>query len=148
MEKEQRTILKVFTTVKAPVEVAWKCWTTPQDIVRWNNASEDWLTSTAKNDFRPGGKFNYRIEAKDGSFGFNFEGTYLEIVTHESIKYVIADNRKVEVLFFGSGKETQIAEYFEAEDFHPAEMQSSGWQAILNNFKKYTEAKNRISEEF
>lgn len=141
METTEKTIISIRTSINAPIEFIWKCWTTPEDIVKWNNASEDWLTATAKNDFRPGGKFNYRMEAKDGSFGFDFEGTYTEIQTQHLIKYTIVDGRQVEVIFSSSTNTTVIIEHFEAENIHPYEMQRSGWQAILNNFKKYVESR-------
>src|SRR5437764_5201945 len=109
-EKEQIT---VETTVNAPVEKAWQVWTNPEYITRWNNASEDWYTPRAENDLRTGGKFLYRMEAKDGSFGFDFGGVYDEVKPNELIVYTIGDGRKVKVTFTGNGNETKVAETFE-----------------------------------
>lgn len=140
MTTTEKTQIAVETTVNVPVEKAWKVFTTPDDITKWNNASDDWHSPKAENDLRAGGKFTYRMEAKDGSFGFDFGGVYDEVKTNELIVYTIGDGRKVEVTFTGDGNETTIVETFEAEGTHSIEMQRGGWQAILNNFKKYTEA--------
>src|SRR5690606_14523472 len=102
--------------------------------------SADWHTPWAENDLRVGGKLLSRMEARDGSMGFDFEGEYTEVKPHEHIVYTIADGRKVEVIFTGNGKETTVAESFEAENTHTQEMQQAGWQAILDNFKQYTES--------
>ncbi|KGO89479.1 SRPBCC family protein [Flavobacterium suncheonense] len=139
MPTTEKTTITVAATVNAPVEKVWQFWTTPQHITQWNNASEDWHTPKAANDLRPGGTFNYRMEAKDNSFGFDFEGRYTEVKTNELIEYVIADGRKVQILFEALDDETHITETFEAEEVHPVELQQDGWQAILNNFKRYTE---------
>jgi uncharacterized protein YndB with AHSA1/START domain len=132
----------VEASVKAPIGIVWKHWITPEDILRWNNASDDWHTPSAKNDLRPGGEFLYRMEAKDGSFGFDFWGVYDEVTTHTYIAYTMGDGRKVEINFTGNGAETRIEEIFEAESQNPIEMQRKGWQAILNNFKYYTESRS------
>jgi uncharacterized protein YndB with AHSA1/START domain len=139
MNTAEKTQITVETTVNVPVEKAWKVWTTPDDITQWNNASDDWHTPKAENDLRPGGKFTYRMEAKDGSFGFDFGGVYDEVKPNELLVYTIGDGRKVEVTFTGNGDETKVVETFEAESSHSIEMQQGGWQAILNNFKKYAE---------
>lgn len=131
--------ITVKNTVKAPVEKVWKYWTQPQHITQWNNASDDWHTPRAENDLRAGGKFSSRMEAKDGSMGFDFGGIYNEVRENEYIAYTLGDERKVEIRFSGNGNETEIVETFEAEDTNPLEMQKSGWQAILDNFKNYTE---------
>src|SRR5437879_2044772 len=136
-EKKEIT---VEATVKVPVEKAWKLWTGSEHITHWNFASDDWHSPKAENDLRMGGKFNYRMEAKDGSFGFDFGGVYDEIKTNELIKYTIGDGRKATITFSGNGNETRITETFEAENVNTIEMQQGGWQAILNNFKKYAEA--------
>lgn len=141
METNEKTQITVETTVNVPVEKAWKVWTTPDDIVHWNNASDDWHTPKAENDVRVGGKFNCRMEAKDGSFGFDFWGVYDEVKPNELIAYTLGDDRKVSVIFKGNGNETRIVETFEAENTNPIDMQKGGWQAILNNFKKYAETK-------
>jgi len=140
METAQSTRITIETTVKAPVEKVWKFWTSPEHITKWNNASDDWHTPFAENDLRVGGKFLSRMEARDGSFGFDFGGVYDVVKENERIEYTIGDGRKVEVSFTSNGKETRVVETFEAESMNPIEMQRGGWQAILNNFKKYVEA--------
>ncbi len=130
----------IETRVNAPVEKVWKIWTEPKHIMKWNNASEDWHTTRAENDLRTGGSFVSRMEAKDGSFGFDFGGTYDQVKPNELIEYTMGDGRKVQVKFKANGNETIISEVFEIETTHPKEVQRSGWQSILDNFKKYTEA--------
>ena len=127
------------STVKAPAEKVWKYWTEPEHIKKWNNASDDWHTPHAENDLRKGGKFVSRMEAKDGSFGFDFGGVYDVVKENEYIEYTIGDGRKVKVSFSGAGNETKVVETFEAESTHSEDMQRSGWQAILNSFTKYAE---------
>ena len=140
-EKQQEDKIKITikATVKAPVEKVWKCFTEPEHIKKWNSASEDWHTTVAENDLRVGGKFLSRMEAKDGSFGFDFSGVYDEVKLFENIAYILDDGRKVNIVFVGDEKKTEVTETFEAEDTNPIEMQQGGWQSILNNFKKYTE---------
>ena len=134
--------ITVTTRVKAPVERVWEYWTEPEHIVNWNAASDDWHTPKAANDLRTNGRFSSRMEAKDGSMGFDFGGTYDEIKINELISYTMDDARKVTVTFSTNGKETQIIETFEAEDQNPVGMQREGWQAILDNFKTYAESKS------
>ena len=113
--------------------------------MQWNNASNDWHTPRAENDLKVGGKFLYRMEAKDGSSGFDFNGTYEQVKTNELIVYSLTDGRKVEVIFTtkdDDARTTKIATTFESENTNPIEMQRDGWQAILNNFKKYVEIRN------
>jgi len=141
MDKNDTTLITVETVVNAPIDTVWKKWTNPDDIVKWNNASDDWHTTRAENDLKVGGKFLSRMEAKDGSTGFDFSGTYDTIKQNEIIEYTADDNRKVQVHFFDGDDKTTIIEVFEAENENPIEMQKSGWQSILNNFKKYTESK-------
>ncbi len=138
METQTQTIT-VENTVKAPVEKVWQFWTLPEHITKWNNASDDWHTPYAENDLRVGGKFLSRMEAKDGSFGFDFWGVYDKVVTNEVIDYTMGDGREVHITFTPDGDETKIVTTFEAEGTNPIEMQRGGWQAILNNFKKYAE---------
>jgi uncharacterized protein YndB with AHSA1/START domain len=140
METTIPTKITVEATVKAPVEKVWKIWTLPEHITKWNAASDDWHSPFAENDLRVGGKFLARMEAKDGSFGFDFGGTYDQVKTHELIEYTIGDGRKVIVHFTPNGNETKVTETFDAENTHSIEMQRGGWQAILDNFKKYAEA--------
>jgi uncharacterized protein YndB with AHSA1/START domain len=139
METMQLTKITVETFVQAPKDTVWRLWTTPEDIVRWNNASDEWHTPGAKIDLKAGGEFLYRMEAKDGSFGFDFGGIFNSVVPKESLAYTLGDGRKVEISFTGNGSITKITETFEAENENPIEMQRDGWQAILSNFKKYAE---------
>ena len=139
MTTAEKTMITVKATIHASVEKVWALWTAPKHIVKWNNASDDWHTPRATNDLRQDGKFMSRMEARDGSMGFDFEGTYYEVKKHEQISYTISDGRKVSIVFERNDKATQIAETFEAEQMNPTDMQRDGWQAILNNFKKYVE---------
>lgn len=138
----EKTFISVQTKVNAPVETVWKIWTNPDDIIKWNNASDDWHTPKASNDLKTGGSFNFRMEAKDGSMGFDFDGIYDNVKSYEQIEYTMSDGRKVSVSFVSEGDKTIIVETFEAEDIHSIELQQTGWQAILDNFKKYTESKS------
>ena len=139
MNTAEKTILKAEANINAPVEKVWKYRTDPKHIIRWNNASDDWHTPKAENDLRPGGKFLSRMEAKDGSAGFDFEGTYQEVEMHKLISYTLADGRKVQIHFAGDQDATIVTETFEAENTHSPEMQQAGWQAIMDNFKKHVE---------
>lgn len=129
----------VETTVQASLKKVWKFWTEPDHIKNWNNASDDWHTPFAENDLRAGGSFVSRMEAKDGSAGFDMSGVYDEVLLHEKIAYTMGDGRTVEIHFKENGIETEVVETFDAESSHPVEFQQQGWQAILDNFKKYTE---------
>ena len=140
METANKTNITVEATVNAPVEKVWKIWNEPDHITKWAAASDDWHTTRSENELREGGKFLSRMEAKDGSFGFDFGGIYDKVKTNEVIEYTMGDGRKVTVQFNGIGNETKVVETFEAESTNPIEMQRGGWQAILDNFKKYTEA--------
>ena len=139
METVTSTKITVECTVKAPVEKVWKFWSAPDHITKWSNASDDWHTTFAENDLRAGGKFLSRMEAKDGSFGFDFGGVYDKVKTNELIEYTLGDGRKVIINFTVIGNETKVVETFEAENVNSIQMQKDGWQAILNNFKKYAE---------
>ena len=132
--------ITVETTVDAPVKKVWQYWTVPEHITKWNNASDDWHSPYAENDLRVGGKFLARMEARDGSFGFDFSGVYDTVRINELIEYTIGDGRKVSVRFTDNGGKTRVVETFETEGTNPIEMQRGGWQAILDNFKKYVEA--------
>ena len=140
METANKTQITVKNTVKAPVEKVWQYWTAPEHITKWNHASDDWHSPSAENDLRTGGKFSARMEAKDGSMGFDFAGVYDEVKPHQRIAYTLGDGRKVKVDFTSNGNDTDVSETFEAEDIHSIEMQRGGWQAILDNFKKYVES--------
>lgn len=135
-----KKVITIEATVNAPVEKVWECWSKPEHITQWCNASDDWHAPRAHNDLRTGGKFSTRMEAKDGSIGFDFGGEYDEVKTNELIAYTMDDGRKVKIVFSTTGSTTRVVESFEAEDENPVEMQRGGWQSILDNFKKYTEA--------
>jgi uncharacterized protein YndB with AHSA1/START domain len=140
MKKKKKPIIKIQTTVHAPVETVWNAWTSPEHITKWAIGSPDWHTPRAENDLRVGGKFLSRMEAKDGSAGFDFIGTYDEVKQHQMIAYTMEDGRKVKVTFTSEGKSVKIVETFEAESENPLELQKDGWQTILNNFKKHVES--------
>ena len=131
--------ITVETTVRASIEKVWSFWTEPKHIMQWNNASDDWHTPKAKNDLRVGGKFVSRMEAKDGSSGFDFSGEYQTVDKNALIEYIINGGRKVKVSFVTKENQTTITETFEVENVHSLEKQRTGWQAILDNFKKYVE---------
>jgi uncharacterized protein YndB with AHSA1/START domain len=132
--------ITVEATVNAPIETVWKCWTEPKHITQWNNASDDWHTPHAENDLRVGGKFLSRMESRDGSMGFDFIGTYQEVIEYKMIAYTMEDGRKVEITFLiENGKTTQVTETFDPENENTLELQKTGWQAILNNFKNHVE---------
>ncbi len=134
--------ITVETKIAAPIEQVWRAWTTPDDIKQWNAASDDWHTTRAAVDLRVGGSFSSRMEAKDGSMGFDFAGTYTRIVEHELIEGSFGD--RVMLVEFISGQDgVTVRETFDAETTHSEEQQRQGWQAILNNFAKHVEAKRR-----
>lgn len=137
---EQPIQITVETPVEAPIEKVWKLWIAPEHITKWSTASDDWHTTRSENDLRKGGKFLSRMEAKDGSFGFDFTGVYDEVKPNEVIAYTMDDGRKAKITFINKGKETKVVETFEAETENSIELQQGGWQAILNNFKKYVES--------
>lgn len=130
--------ITVDITIAAPVDAVWRAYTTPDDIVQWNAASDDWHTTRATVDLRVGGEFCSRMEAKDGSFGFDFAGTYTAIVPHERIEYAFGE-RSATVTFAEDAGRTTVRVTFEAETTHPVEQQRAGWQAILANFAKHVE---------
>lgn len=136
--------IKVEATIKAPVKKVWEYFTKPEHIVNWNFASDDWYCPKAVNELKSGGKFSWRMESKDGSAGFDFEGIYNEVQEYKKIKYTLGDNREVEIIFNSEDNSTYISETFDAENFHTHELQKTGWQAILNNFKKYVELHNKL----
>lgn len=139
---DEKKTITVQAVVNAPVEQVWKLYTEPEHVMKWNNASNDWHTLRTENDLKVGGKFLYRMEAKDGSSGFNFDGTYEQVKINELIVYSLTDGRKVEVIFTkDNDTRTKMATAFEAENTNSIEMQRDGWQVILNNFKKYVETR-------
>jgi uncharacterized protein YndB with AHSA1/START domain len=142
MSEHQKEKITINTTVHVPVDKAWIFYTEPEHITKWNHASDDWHSPSAENDLRTGGKFSIRMEAKDGSAGFDFGGVYDEVKEHESIKYTMGDGRKVIVHFENKGNHTHITIVFDAETENSLEMQRQGWQAILDNYRKYAEKHN------
>lgn len=131
--------ISVETIVAAPIEEVWRAYTTPEDIKRWNAASDDWHTTAATVDLRVGGTFTSRMEAKDGSMGFDFAGTYTNIVKHKLIEYAFGD-RMAQTEFTDSPTGVRLRVTFDSEPTHSVEQQRDGWQAILNNFTRHTEA--------
>jgi len=131
--------ITVSVIVKASLEQAWKVWLTPEHIKQWNFASEDWECPSASVDLRIGGQLASRMQAKDGSFGFDLVCTFTQIVEYEMLEYEMEDGRVVEVKFREIDGGIEIIETFDAEDSNPIEMQQAGWQSILNNYKRYIE---------
>ncbi|RZK16889.1 MAG: polyketide cyclase [Pedobacter sp.] len=136
---ETKTPITVEAIINAPVEKVWQFWGAPEHITQWTFAASDWHAPYAENDLTTGGKFKTRMEAKDGSFGFDFEGIYSTVKDLELIEYGLEDGRQVKITFEEVDGKTKIVETFDPENQNPAEMQRSGWQSILDNFKKYTE---------
>ena len=136
---KSKTLINISTTVNAPVEKVWQHWTNPQAIIKWHTASPDWHTPKAEQELQPEGKFSYRMEAKDGSFGFDFSGVFDEVKPNNYLEYTLDDGRKVTVNFTSKGNESYIEQSFEPEKTIPVEMQRGGWQNILDNFKQYVE---------
>lgn len=133
--------ITIKASVLANIEKTWDCYTSPDHITGWNFADNSWHCPSASNDLQPGGKYSARMEAKDGSFGFDFEAIYNEIVPLKKIAYTMGDGRQATVLFEAGNTETVVTVIFDPETENAVELQREGWQAILNNFKKYTESK-------
>lgn len=131
--------ISVESTINAPIEKVWQFWSSTEHIKNWTFASSDWHVPAAENDLRKDGKFKTTMAAKDGSFGFDFEGFYTAVETHKLIAYTLNDGRTVTVTFDGDDKQTKVIETFDPETQNSIEMQQNGWQSILDNFKKYTE---------
>ncbi|WP_192347936.1 SRPBCC family protein [Algoriphagus sp. Y33] len=136
----QKSKITVQATVNASLEKVWDYFTQPKHIIHWNNASPDWHTPRAENDLQPGGSFTSRMEAKDGSMGFDFGGVYQEVELHSFYTYIMEDGRYAKVSFTKVSDGVEIKEVFDAEMTNPAEMQKNGWQAILDNFKTYIQS--------
>lgn len=130
--------ITVKTTINAPINKVWKAYTTPEDIIQWNAASDDWHTTQASVDLKVGGAFSSRMEAKDGSFGFDFAGTYTNIIENNLLEYSFGD-RNAQVTFTQVTNGVEVTVTFDAETTHTIEQQRDGWQAILNNFKRHVE---------
>jgi uncharacterized protein YndB with AHSA1/START domain len=132
--------ITVKATVQANKAKVWECYTQPEHIIHWNFATDDWKCPHASNDMRVGGKYSARMEAKDGSFGFDFEAVYTAIDPGNSFTFTMPDGRVVDLMFVDQDGATEVTTMFDPESMNPIEMQEAGWQMILNNFKKYTES--------
>lgn len=139
MTAQEKIYITVQTKIKAPLETVWRKWTLPEHIVHWNYVSDDWHCPSASNELHTGGKFVMTMAAKDGSVSFDFSGTYTLVEPMECIAYFTDDGREVKITFSGKNNSVILSETFEAEDQNPVEMQKMGWQAILDNFRKYAE---------
>lgn len=132
--------ITIETLVNASLDRVWRAWNTPEDIKRWNAAQDDWHTTHSSVDLREGGRFVSRMEAKDGSVGFDFEGTYTRVVPLQAIEYRMSDGREVQTEFVEQAHGVLVRSTFDTESENPAEMQRAGWQAILDNFRRYVES--------
>ncbi|MFC4220617.1 SRPBCC family protein [Flagellimonas marina] len=134
--------IKISSTIGSGIEKVWECWVLPEHITQWNFASDDWCCPKAENDLRVGGRYLARMEAKDDSFGFDFEAIYDEVEPMKKISYVMTDGRRAITNFESLGNEVKLTTEFDPENQNPIDMQRDGWQAILDNFKKYVENLN------
>jgi uncharacterized protein YndB with AHSA1/START domain len=137
---DQSSSITLELSVNAPVEKVWECWNSPADIMQWNNPSDEWHNPTVENDVRVGGGFFFRMEAKDGSDGFDFRGTYDKVLPHALMEYTTVEGRKSIITFRPEGNGTHLTETFEPEPTLPSDMQRDFVQAILNNFRRYVES--------
>jgi uncharacterized protein YndB with AHSA1/START domain len=144
MKTMKNSPITVDAAIKAPVDKVWNFWTDPKHIINWNNASDDWFTPKAELDLRPGGRFLERMEARDGSQGFDMTGVFKKVEPRRRIEYLMDDGRRVEISFESKGNETMISESFDPEEENAPEMQRTGWQSILNNFKTYVEKSDKF----
>ncbi len=135
--------ITIDCVVKSSVQNVWNVYTEPRHIVNWNFASDDWHCPRVENDMKVGGKYLARMEAKDGSFGFDFQAVYDKVVPQQKLSYILEDGRKVTTLFEPLNDAVKVTTTFEAENQNPLDMQKAGWQSILNNFKKYTELNSK-----
>jgi uncharacterized protein YndB with AHSA1/START domain len=136
--------ITVEITIDKPVEYVWNVWTTPTDIMQWNIPFDDWHSPRVENDLNPGGSFLFRMEAKDGSTGFDHSGKYDKVINNQLIEYTVSDGRKSIIEFVSNGDTTTIVETFDPEKTNPIEMQKGFCQSVLNSFKKYAETKNNL----
>ncbi|WP_317929894.1 SRPBCC family protein [Halioxenophilus sp. WMMB6] len=134
--------ISIASEINAPLAAVWQAWVTPEEIVNWNFALAEWCCPRAEIDLQVGGKFIYRMEAKDGSMGFDFEGTFTHITPNQCLRFELADNRVVTVAFTATANGVRVVETFDAEDENSAQQQKQGWQNILNNFKQHVDSKN------
>jgi uncharacterized protein YndB with AHSA1/START domain len=140
MNNSDKTTLTAETEINAPIEKVWALWTTPEDIMQWNNPNADWHTPRVDNDLRPGGKFLFAMALKDGSLSFDFTGTYDEVITNQLISYTLNDGR-CSTITFTAGTPVKLVETFEADNTQPVAMQQEFCQAVLDGFKGYVEGK-------
>lgn len=138
------TRITVEATANAPIAAVWELWNNPTDIMKWNTPDPSWHSPSSENDLRIGGKFKNRMEAKDGSFGFDFEGTYDRVLVNEEITYTMGDGRQATTIFAEQDGKTHLATTFDPETQNDVEFQKRGWQAILTNFVNYVETKRTI----
>lgn len=141
LNQEKTMKITIETLVRAELNKVWDAWSSPADIKQWNAAQEDWHTTASTVDLREGGMFRSRMESKDGSEGFDFEGTYTRVVPGKLIEYQMSDGREVQVEFADRSEGVLVKETFDAETENPPELQRQGWQAILDNFRRHVEAK-------
>ncbi len=141
MKNKNSETITVKTTIKADIHKVWNSWTKPEHIIKWNFANDEWCCPKAENDLKPDGTFSWRMEAKDGSTGFDFTGEYEKVIEKKLITYKMSDGRLVKIDFVENGDEVTISETFDAEGTNSDEQQRAGWQAILENFKKYVESR-------
>jgi uncharacterized protein YndB with AHSA1/START domain len=134
--------ITISATINKKIEKVWDCWTSPEHIIKWNFADLSWQCPNAENDLKVGGKYKARMEAKDGSFGFDFEAIYDVVINHREFSYTMADGRQATSIFENFENSTIVTTIFDAETENSVELQKDGWQAILNNFKNYTENEN------
>ena len=144
METKQKIQITVEKTINDTVEKVWDFWTNPEHITKWYQASDDWHAPYAENDLRINGKFKTKMAAKDRSAEFDFEGVYTNVILYKLIEYTLPDCRKVSISFSGANGKTLVSETFETENLNTHELQKGGWQAILDNFKKYVEASGKL----
>ena len=140
METKNLNPIAVQTTIQADIDKVWNYWTKPKHIINWNFATDEWCCPKAENDLKPKGKFSWRMETKDGSMGFDFNGNYERVLDKELITYKMEDGRFAKIKFSEKRNEVTLRETFEAEGTNSDEQQRAGWQAILENFKKYVES--------
>ena len=132
----------IDTVIDSDIDTVWKAWNTPQDIMQWNAASDDWHTTASEVDLRVGGSFNSRMEAKDGSMGFDFSGTYTKVIPNELVEYELDDGRVVSINFSSKAGSVVVTQEFDAESQMEAERQRQGWQSVLSNFARHVESSN------
>ena len=140
MQTTNTSNITIQISLNVPIEKAWDYWTNPKHITNWYFASDDWHAPHAENDVQPGGTFKTTMAAKDGSFGFDVSGKYTSVEEYRTLEFVLDDGRKVKINFEPDGENIRVIESFEAESTNSLELQKTGWQAILDNFKKYAEA--------